>query len=459
MSQPPVAQPVPSLTSNFSSLPPSLLAVASTYDSATDDDDDDHHHSNPYQSAAIKHTQQSHASSSTSSSSSLKRSEYARRTDEFWSSFDCRNATSSTSRVIDETVVRRYVFDYGAPEKPAGLRGLLWKLFLGYLPWDRSKWRETLNKQRSTYQSFVNELTSNPFADMTGDSDNSNNSNSSSGKSVLRFSKLSAGDDPLSSSKAGSDTSWQKYYKDNSIREEIEKDVKRTYSSFHFFNQRVRPIESTPEEIKRANALERSKQPMNGSATNLFDESSLKAATTAKDGAVPIIPRMDCTAPVSKEKKDETHHDVIKRMLFIYAKLNPAIRYVQGMNELISPVYYLFAQYNGKDLYRHSPDGEIIHDANYEEKVGDLFTVETAEPDAFFVFTAIMSNMRDRFIKALDLSPTGVINTIANLNKLLMKVDVELWKHLNEIKVDPRFYSFRWLTLILSQEFELPDVN
>jgi len=69
-----------------------------------------------------------------------------------------------------------------------------------------------------------------------------------------------------------------------------------------------------------------------------------------------------------------------------------------------------------------------------------------------------MSHMRDRFIKALDLSPTGVLNTIAHVNSLLKRVDHQLWQHLQSLGVDPRFYSFRWLTLILSQEFELPDV-
>lgn len=31
------------------------------------------------------------------------------------------------------------------------------------------------------------------------------------------------------------------------------------------------------------------------------------------------------------------------RVLFIYAKLNPGIKYVQGMNELLAPLYYVFA--------------------------------------------------------------------------------------------------------------------
>ena len=34
---------------------------------------------------------------------------------------------------------------------------------------------------------------------------------------------------------------------------------------------------------------------------------------------------------------------MIARILFIYAKLNPGQGYVQGMNELIGPIYYVFA--------------------------------------------------------------------------------------------------------------------
>jgi hypothetical protein len=32
----------------------------------------------------------------------------------------------------------------------------------------------------------------------------------------------------------------------------------------------------------------------------------------------------------------------MKRALFLYAKLNPGLRYIQGMNELLAPLYYMF---------------------------------------------------------------------------------------------------------------------
>ncbi len=47
---------------------------------------------------------------------------------------------------------------------------------------------------------------------------------------------------------------------------------------------------------------------------------------------------------------------------------------------------------------------------------------------------------------------------MAKLNELLKRKHPELWQNLEDKQMDPQFYSFRWLTLLLSQEFELPDI-
>lgn len=40
----------------------------------------------------------------------------------------------------------------------------------------------------------------------------------------------------------------------------------------------------------------------------------------------------------------EQHADVLHRILFIYAKLNPGIKYIQGMNEVLAVLYYCFVE-------------------------------------------------------------------------------------------------------------------
>jgi len=161
---------------------------------------------------------------------------------------------------------------------------------------------------------------------------------------------------------------------------------------------------------------------------SLFDN----VPSTSSSMSIPPSASDVTRAPPAKE--DETHQDVIRRILFVYAKLNPGVRYVQGMNEILAPMYYVFA-----------------HDTN------PLFQ-NNAESDAFFCFTAVMSDIRDRFIKSLDSSPSGVLAVVKLINSYLQQLDPQLWAHLETEKVNPQFYSFRWITLLLSQEFELPEV-
>jgi TBC1 domain family member 13 len=77
----------------------------------------------------------------------------------------------------------------------------------------------------------------------------------------------------------------------------------------------------------------------------------------------------------------------MQRLLFVFAKLNPGLEYVQGMNELVAPLYMVFK-------------GEPADDADAQH----------AEADTFFCFVNLltMSEMRDLYCKSLDRSATGV---------------------------------------------------
>jgi len=177
-------------------------------------------------------------------------------------------------------------------------------------------------------------------------------------------------DHPLSQERG---SAWNTYFRDKEMLFEIEKDVKRTLPHLHFFQ-------------------------------NSVEGSTLK------------------------------HSEALTRILFIYAKLNPGIKYVQGMNELLAPIYYVLA-----------------HDANASFR-------QSVEADSFFCFTALMSEVMNNFLKSLDGSEDGIVGNMLRLNQTLKMKDMQLWANLEEKKMNPQFYSFRWITLLLSQEFQLPDV-
>ncbi len=83
---------------------------------------------------------------------------------------------------------------------------------------------------------------------------------------------------------------------------------------------------------------------------------------------------------IDRELYIETHSDVLARVLFIYAKLNPGIKYVQGMNEVLAVIYYCFWSFS---------------DFNVIPK-------EYLESDLFFCFSALMTEIRDGFIREMD---------------------------------------------------------
>lgn len=69
-----------------------------------------------------------------------------------------------------------------------------------------------------------------------------------------------------------------------------------------------------------------------------------------------------------------------------------------------------------------------------------------------------MGEMKDCFIKTLDESDSGIKSLMQRLSKLLEKNDVAVFNRLKEQDLHLQYYAFRWLTLLLSQEFPLPDV-
>uniref|UniRef100_A0A453G899 Rab-GAP TBC domain-containing protein n=1 Tax=Aegilops tauschii subsp. strangulata TaxID=200361 RepID=A0A453G899_AEGTS len=131
----------------------------------------------------------------------------------------------------------------------------------------------------------------------------------------------------------------------------------------------------------------------------------------------------------------KSNQDSLRNILIIFAKLNAGIRYVQGMNEILAPLFFVF---------RNDPD---YKNANF------------AEADSFFCFVELLSGLRDNFCQKLDNSAVGIRGTLSKLSQLLKKYDGELQHHLEiTTEVNPQFYAFRWITLLLTQEFNFADI-
>ena len=45
------------------------------------------------------------------------------------------------------------------------------------------------------------------------------------------------------------------------------------------------------------------------------------------------------------------------------------------------------------------------------------------------------------------------------LMQMLKEKDTSLWLRMNKQQLQPQYFAFRWLTLLLSQEFPLPGIH
>jgi hypothetical protein len=160
---------------------------------------------------------------------------------------------------------------------------------------------------------------------------------------------------------------------DKEILEQIERDVERLHPSLHFFNDE---IESIPK------------------------------------------------------RKDMTE------ALFVFAKLNPGLCYVQGMHELLAPLYFV--------CFNHPDKNGVAKDA---------------KSDSFWMFVELISELRDAYCKELDKTDQGINHLLSEHDSLLRKrCPAIATKLIDELNVKPQFYAFRWCVLMFAGEFDFPSV-
>uniref|UniRef100_A0A8R1I6Q7 TBC1 domain family member 13 n=1 Tax=Caenorhabditis japonica TaxID=281687 RepID=A0A8R1I6Q7_CAEJA len=292
---------------------------------------------------------------------------------------------------------------YGVPES---LRPLAWRLLLNYLPLERQLWQTFLAEQRHNYDQLIEQIIVEP------------------GTASLEQSQAHSSDNdhPLSDHPT---SDWQAFFQDNKVLSQIDKDVRRLYPEIQFFQL----LSKFPHPHGR-------KYPLSRRVINHQELQSQEFGAN-RDGIVGCVKTTKAKSSQDENEvpNSEFHWHIVERILFIYAKLNPGVQYVQGMNELVAPIYYVFA---------NDSDDEW---AAY------------AEADTFFCFQQLMSEVKDNFIKKLDDSICGIESTMAAFHNLIGSFDPELHKHLTVgLEIKPQFYAFRWLSLLLSQEYPLPDV-
>ncbi|KAJ3337511.1 hypothetical protein HDU93_001004 [Gonapodya sp. JEL0774] len=259
--------------------------------------------------------------------------------------------TPDGGRELDLETFRRLCFA-GVPDYPPSVRSKCWKVLLNYTPWqERADWADVVHRQRTLYYGFIRDLTSfvpppateAPHAEAGQDSD---------------VEKAEIPSNPAFLPPFPTDPEL-------GTLEQIYRDVRRTLPDMAFFQQEV------PKSWGAYSPLFHGDEASKETYPTVFNPNALYARISHL--------YLSENPPVTPPPEPHTHVDSLLRILYLFARLNPGVGYVQGMNELLAPLYYVCAAGTG--------DGEEERGENMDEKL-----VENAESKKF----------HDHFMRSLD---------------------------------------------------------
>jgi len=110
----------------------------------------------------------------------------------------------------------------GIPGEVSSLRRIVWMILVGYLPYETHKWEQHFKTQKKTYDQWEHELIIKP------------NLRPESVKEITEIGQVygEVSDHPLN---VRSSSLWSRYFQDQEIWIEIEKDIRRTRTDMSFF--------------------------------------------------------------------------------------------------------------------------------------------------------------------------------------------------------------------------------
>ncbi|KAH3743182.1 hypothetical protein Pelo_15411 [Pelomyxa schiedti] len=147
-------------------------------------------------------------------------------------------------------------------------------------------------------------------------------------------------------------------------------------------------------------------------------------------------PRGDCVAPSGRTHNELAHpHHTIPSLRPLPKLILCLCRkyYVQAMNAILAPLYYVCTSEAGKDRLIHFFVSVVLWIISSNLMFECIFIITNSE-----------------FQIRMDSSSVGV-------HKTLGKLDYELWT-LESKGLTIELYTLQWILLLVSQEFDFPDV-
>ncbi|KAK9492642.1 rab-GTPase-TBC domain-containing protein [Lipomyces doorenjongii] len=167
-----------------------------------------------------------------------------------------------------------------------------------------------------------------------------------------------------------------------------------------------------------------------------------------------ILQDIERTFPDIDYFRDKKVQHMMLDILFVYAKMNPVVRYQQGMHELLAPIFWVISRDSLKAPAEIAGSDKLMYDTLSEEYV---------EHDSFTLFNFIMQNAWEWYaaegkVKGPSengrVTPPIVVKARKIQEHYLRRIDPELEHHLRVLGVEPQLWGIRWIRLLFGREFK-----
>lgn len=210
---------------------------------------------------------------------------------------------------------------------------------------------------------------------------------------------------------------------------------------------------------------------------SLYDENPWNEWFASVELRKTILQDVERTFPDIPFFRDPQVQESLTNVLFIYSVMHPDTGYRQGMHELLAPLFYAIS-------FDSIPqEGDTVAASAI---VRELCSESWIAADAWTLFEAVMqgvsrwyewheppmhteSSPRTNSQVSGSYHITGgqngmqpyiapIVQTCNYIQSTLLKAsDPMLWKHIHGAGIEPQIYGIRWLRLLFTREFSMPD--
>ncbi len=150
------------------------------------------------------------------------------------------------------------------------------------------------------------------------------------------------------------------------------------------------------------------------------------------------VPR---TAPDVPLFRNDMIRQSLARLLYIWAMRHPASSYVQGINDLATPLFAVFLS----EYF----DGDVLQGEELEDLTPEI--LNDVEADVYWCLTNLLAGIQDHYTQ----DQPGVQRMVMRLEELVKRIDAGLTGHLETTGVQFIQFAFRWMNCLLLREFNL----